>query len=185
MSQREPHGLFPALLGPSQEGSQGGSQHAQSSGHAGRRPASIAPGKRHTGRHGAPSGDWVELIWEQEAAGSNPAIPTEFFECAIDPLDQGRQSASVTSRRSACSASAHVGSHPPVGLTSSRVEPWLVLFWVPSEACIAVTRCAEIARFCIKQGVSRWHIYAPSCMSPTMVGDLQFTLSFVRESTDR
>jgi hypothetical protein len=30
----------------------------------------------HTGRHRAMSGDPSDLIWEQEAAGSNPAIPT-------------------------------------------------------------------------------------------------------------
>src|SRR5262249_32115771 len=29
------------------------------------------------GRHCATSGGWLELIWEQEAAGSNPAIPTK------------------------------------------------------------------------------------------------------------
>jgi hypothetical protein len=27
---------------------------------------------------GATSGDWAELIWEQEVADSNPAIPTVF-----------------------------------------------------------------------------------------------------------
>jgi hypothetical protein len=32
---------------------------------------------RHAGRRGATSGDWAELIWEQEVAGSNPAIPTD------------------------------------------------------------------------------------------------------------
>ena len=83
------------------DGSQSGSQRAQSSGDAGRRPACIAPGGRHTERHGAASGDRLELIWEQEAAGSNPAIPTAFSEYAIDRLSQGRQSASVTSRRPA------------------------------------------------------------------------------------
>jgi hypothetical protein len=40
------------------------------SGDAERRLAIIAPGERHAGRHGATSGDWVELIWEQDAAGS-------------------------------------------------------------------------------------------------------------------
>lgn len=32
--------------------------------------------KAHIGRHEATSGGEVDLIWEQEAAGSNPAIPT-------------------------------------------------------------------------------------------------------------
>ena len=35
------------------------------------------------GRRGATSGDWAELIWEQEAAGSNPAIPTIFRICYL------------------------------------------------------------------------------------------------------
>ena len=52
------------------------SQRAQTAGHVRRRPASIVLGKRHAGRRQATSGDWVELIWEQEAAGSIPAIPT-------------------------------------------------------------------------------------------------------------
>ena len=37
----------------------------------------VAAVQRHIGRHQATSGDRVELIWEQEAAGSNPAIPTK------------------------------------------------------------------------------------------------------------
>jgi len=41
-------------------------------------PAIIAPGERYTGRRRAMSGGRLELIWEQEAAGSNPAIPTRF-----------------------------------------------------------------------------------------------------------
>ena len=64
-------------------GSQSGSQRAQSSGDAERRPATIAPGERHTGRHRATSGDWAELLWEQEVAGSNPAIPTIFRICCL------------------------------------------------------------------------------------------------------
>jgi hypothetical protein len=40
--------------------------------------ASAATAARcHAGRHQATSGGWVDLIWEQEAAGSNPAIPTD------------------------------------------------------------------------------------------------------------
>ena len=35
------------------------------------------------GRRGATSGDWAELIWEQEVAGSNPAIPTIFRICCL------------------------------------------------------------------------------------------------------
>jgi hypothetical protein len=68
---------FWAALG----GSQSGSQRAQPSGDAERRPATITPGGWHAGRHRATSGDWAGLIWEQEAAGSNPAIPTIFRIC--------------------------------------------------------------------------------------------------------
>jgi len=64
-------------------GSQCGSQHAQTVSHVLPYPASIAPGERHAGRHWATSGDRMTLIWEQEAAGSNPAIPTRFFECVV------------------------------------------------------------------------------------------------------
>jgi hypothetical protein len=70
---------FLAALG----GSQSGSQRAQPSGDAERRPATITPGERHIGRHRATSGDWAELIWEQEVAGSNPAIPTIFRICHL------------------------------------------------------------------------------------------------------
>ena len=35
----------------------------------------------------------MELIWEQEAAGSNPAIPTRFFECVVNSLKQVRGAA--------------------------------------------------------------------------------------------
>jgi hypothetical protein len=59
-------------------GSQSGSQRAQPSGDAERRPATVTPGERHVGRHQATSGDGAGLIWEQEVAGSNPAIPTIF-----------------------------------------------------------------------------------------------------------
>jgi hypothetical protein len=59
------------------------------------------PGERDNGRHEATPGDRLELIWEQEAAGSNPAIPTAFFEYALGHLSQGWQSASVASRRPA------------------------------------------------------------------------------------
>jgi hypothetical protein len=43
----------------------------------------ITPGEPHIRRHGATSGDGAELIWEQEAAGSNPAIPTIFRICCL------------------------------------------------------------------------------------------------------
>jgi hypothetical protein len=36
----------------------------------------MIPGERHNGRHEATPGDRLELIWEQEAPGSNPGIPT-------------------------------------------------------------------------------------------------------------
>jgi hypothetical protein len=64
-------------------GSQSGSQRAQPSGGTERRPATITPGERHVRRHRATSGDWAGLIWEQEAAGSNPAIPTIFRICDL------------------------------------------------------------------------------------------------------
>jgi hypothetical protein len=32
----------------------------------------------------------MELIWEQEAAGSNPAIPTQCFEYVVGHLKQAR-----------------------------------------------------------------------------------------------
>jgi hypothetical protein len=66
-----------------QVGSQSGSQRAQSLGHVRRRHAILVAGDSHAGRHRATSGVRVELIWEQEAAGSNPAIPTRFFECVV------------------------------------------------------------------------------------------------------
>ena len=53
------------------------SQRAQTAGHVRRRPASIVLGKRHAGRRQATSGDWVELIWEQEAAGSKSRHPDQ------------------------------------------------------------------------------------------------------------
>lgn len=56
-------------------GSQSGSQHAQTLSHVRRCPATIAAGEGHTGRREATPGGRRELIWEQEAAGSNPAIP--------------------------------------------------------------------------------------------------------------
>jgi hypothetical protein len=64
-------------------GSQSGSQRAQPSGDTRRRPATITPDERHAGRRRATSGDWAGLIWEQEVAGSNPAIPTIFRICYL------------------------------------------------------------------------------------------------------
>ncbi len=57
-------------------GSHLGSQRRQVPAHARRRSAAVVTGERHAGRHPALSGDPRNLIWEQEAAGSNPAIPT-------------------------------------------------------------------------------------------------------------
>ena len=45
------------------------------------RQAIVVAGERHAGRRRATWGGWVELIWEQEAAGSNPAIPTRSELC--------------------------------------------------------------------------------------------------------
>jgi hypothetical protein len=75
--RREPG--YRAALGRSQSGS----QRAQPSGDAERRPATITPGEPHIRRHRATSGDWAQLIWEQEVAGSNPAIPTIFRICYL------------------------------------------------------------------------------------------------------
>jgi hypothetical protein len=66
-----------------QVGSQSGSQRAQSLGHVRRRHAILVAGDSHAGRHRATSGVRVELIWEQEVRGSNPRIPTRFFECVV------------------------------------------------------------------------------------------------------
>jgi len=68
----------------SRGGSQSGSQRAQPLSHVRRCQASVVPGERHARRCRASSGVWLVLIWEQEAAGSNPAIPTAFFECVLD-----------------------------------------------------------------------------------------------------
>jgi len=68
-------------------GSQSGSQRPQILSYVRRRPASVVPGEGHTRRLLATTGDGISLIWEQEAAGSNPAIPTRsetFIECVGD-----------------------------------------------------------------------------------------------------
>jgi hypothetical protein len=41
------------------------------------RPAIVVAGDGHIGLRKATSGGLRELIWEQEAAGSKPAIPTD------------------------------------------------------------------------------------------------------------
>ena len=41
------------------------------------------------GRRGTTSGGCAELIWEQEAAGSNPAIPTKSAGHRVVVRDQG------------------------------------------------------------------------------------------------
>jgi len=58
-------------------GSQVGSQRPPVPGHVGRRPAAIIPAKQHNRPRSAPPSNTEDLIWEQEAAGSNPAIPTK------------------------------------------------------------------------------------------------------------
>ncbi len=73
-------------------GSQSGSQQAQTPGHVWQPPANIAAGQgRHIGRRWATSGGWVELLWEQEAAGSNPAIPTAVGSPEIEDTPNPRQ----------------------------------------------------------------------------------------------
>ena len=42
-------------------------------------PRDIAAARAPRGRRSATPSDWLELLWEQEAAGSNPAIPTAIF----------------------------------------------------------------------------------------------------------
>jgi hypothetical protein len=64
-------------------GSQCGGQRTQPLSFVRRRPASAVRGECHARRHRAASGNGRELIWELEAAGSNPAIPTPFFECVV------------------------------------------------------------------------------------------------------
>jgi hypothetical protein len=58
-------------------GSQSGSQRVQPPGYVRRHPACVAAVQRHIGRRQPTFGYRLELIWEQEAAGSNPAIPTK------------------------------------------------------------------------------------------------------------
>ena len=51
------------------------------------RPRNVSPQVRPPGCSAA----WLaRLLWEQEAAGSNPAIPTRFFECVVSSLNQVR-----------------------------------------------------------------------------------------------
>jgi hypothetical protein len=64
-----------------ENGSQGGSQRAPSMSHVRRCQAIVVAGDGLPGRHRATAGDRKGLIWEQEAAGSNPAIPTRSERC--------------------------------------------------------------------------------------------------------
>jgi hypothetical protein len=73
-------------LRSSSSASQSGSRRPQALSYVKRRPASVVPGEGHIGRRLATSGGWVELIWEQEAAGSNPAIPTTTFRICYQSL---------------------------------------------------------------------------------------------------
>jgi hypothetical protein len=97
------------------EESQGGSQRAQALSYVRQCGASVVPGEGHTGRRRATSGGWVELIWEQEAAGSNPAIPTAIFRmfCPSCVSHPGRRHCCVALPDVARdrSVTAHVGSH--------------------------------------------------------------------------
>jgi hypothetical protein len=68
----------------------GGSQHARTRSGVRLRLATITAGGCHVGQHPATSSVRIELIWEQEAAGSNPAISTRFFECVVSMCKQGR-----------------------------------------------------------------------------------------------
>ena len=72
-----------------QGGSQGGSQQAQTQSDVRPCPATVIAGKRYARRRRATSSVRTALIWEQEAAGSNPAIPTRFFECVVSLCKQG------------------------------------------------------------------------------------------------
>ena len=148
------HGYLPAYqqCGNAASGaSQSGSQRAPASGHANRGLASVVPDERHTGRHGATSGGWVELIWEQEAAGSNPATPTEFFEYTVRPVSIIRAGASgclalhdVAHDRS---ATACVGFHCGSPESLSDCAHWLPLrsrTWVPACAAAQETGNSSI-----------------------------------------
>src|SRR5262249_575 len=64
-------------------GSQVGSQWGPVPSHVQRWLAIILAAQRHTKRHQATSADYLVLIWEQEAAGSNPAIPTRSEHMSI------------------------------------------------------------------------------------------------------
>jgi hypothetical protein len=65
-------------------------QRAQTPGDDRPRRPIITLGNGNIGRHQATSGCVLGLIWEQEAAGSNPAILTRFFECAVSLGKQAR-----------------------------------------------------------------------------------------------
>ena len=64
-------------------GSQVGSQGGPTSGDARPRPAIIGAGGCHARPCQATPGDGGDVLWEQEAAGSNPAIPTSSEHMSI------------------------------------------------------------------------------------------------------
>ena len=83
----------------------------------------IVPGERHIGRCPATSGDRMKLIWEQEAAGSNPAIPTRFFECVVSLCKQAatRRQLSLDARRGW--VAVHVGCPVAPRCRGTRPRP--------------------------------------------------------------
>jgi hypothetical protein len=109
-------------------GSQSGRERAQPSGDAERRPATITPGERHTGRHRATSGDWAGLIWELEGRGlesRHPDHSSNMLSIGGSQSENQLLSPHVARRRS---RSAHVGSHrstkstqPSTGRTCVRL----------------------------------------------------------------
>jgi hypothetical protein len=64
-------------------GSQVGSQSGPVRGHVQLQVAIILAAQRHVRPHWATSADPLFLLWEQEAAGSNPAIPTSSEHMSI------------------------------------------------------------------------------------------------------
>lgn len=63
---------------------------AQPSGSSGRCLPNIVAGRCHFGRCSATPGYRFGPVWEHEAVGSYPAIPTRFFACAVSHCNQAR-----------------------------------------------------------------------------------------------